>query len=288
MLTEKEIKMESNNKKKLILIGGGKRGNTYTKLGKELDKFELIAVAEPIKIRREYIAKLHGIPENMCFESWEPLLELGKIADVAVIATMDRDHYAPTMKAIDLGYDILLEKPVSPVPEECEEIEAAAEAKGVQVLVCHVSDMIVSVFDADTLEHIETRRMERGGSSITYLPETDEYLLGSQLFKCVKAKDFSDAGDRFEAHPDTRGLTTQGIASDKDHVYSLLCKGLGHAKYNSFVAVYDHKGNYESLISFKVEDGYEPENISIVDGEMYVMCCSPQPVTTFYKVTPID
>ena len=138
MLTEKEIKMESNNKKKLILIGGGKRGNTYTKLGKELDKFELIAVAEPIKIRREYIAKLHGIPENMCFESWEPLLELGKIADAAVIATMDRDHYAPTMKAIDLGYDILLEKPVSPVPEECEAIEAAAEAKGVQVLVCHV------------------------------------------------------------------------------------------------------------------------------------------------------
>ena len=157
-----------------------------------------------------------------------------------------------------------------------------------QVLVCHVSDMMVSVFDADTLEHIETRKMERGGSSITYLPETDEYMLGSQLFKCVRASDFTDTGDRFEAHPDTSGLTTQGIASDKDHIYSLLCKGLGHAKYDCFVAVYDREGNYESLISFRVEDGYEPENISIVDGKMYVMCCSPQPVTTFYKVTPIE
>ena len=136
--TKGERIMENNQKKKLILIGGGKRGNTYTKLGMDLGKFELVAVAEPIKIRREYIAKLHNIPENMCFESWEPLLELGKIADAAVIATMDRDHYAPSMKAIELGYDLLLEKPVSPVPEECEEIEAAAAAKGVQVLVCHV------------------------------------------------------------------------------------------------------------------------------------------------------
>ena len=125
-------------KKKLILIGGGNRGNTYTKIGKELEKFELIAVAEPVKARREYIAELHGIPENMCFESWEPLLALGKIADAAVIATMDRDHYAPAMAAIDLGYDLLLEKPVSPSITECEEIEKKAKEKGVTVLVCHV------------------------------------------------------------------------------------------------------------------------------------------------------
>ena len=125
-------------KKKLILIGGGNRGNSYTKIGKELEKFELIAIAEPIKVRREYLAKLHGIPEEMCFESWEPLLALGKIADAAIIATMDRDHYAPAMQAIEVGYDILLEKPVSPTYEECLAIEKAANEKGVRVLVCHV------------------------------------------------------------------------------------------------------------------------------------------------------
>ncbi len=125
-------------KKKLILIGGGHRGKGYTQIGKDLEKFELIAVAEPIKDRREFIARTHGIPENMCFESWEPLLKLGKIADAAIIATMDRDHFAPTMAAIEVGYDLLLEKPVSPVPAECEAIEAAAREKGVQILVCHV------------------------------------------------------------------------------------------------------------------------------------------------------
>ena len=130
--------MENIQKKKLILIGGGNRGNSYTRIGKELEKFELVAIAEPIKMRREYLAKMHGVPENMCFESWEPLLALGKIADVAIISTMDRDHFAPAMKAIEVGYDILLEKPAAPTYEECLAIEKAAKEKGVRVLVCHV------------------------------------------------------------------------------------------------------------------------------------------------------
>ncbi|MBE7067509.1 MAG: Gfo/Idh/MocA family oxidoreductase [Ruminococcaceae bacterium] len=126
------------DKKTLILIGGGNRGNTYVNIGKSIGKFKLIAIAEPVKERREYIAKNHDVPENMCFDSWEPLLALGKIADGAIIATMDRDHYGPAMKAINLGYDLLLEKPVSHDIRECEEIRRAAADKGVNVLVCHV------------------------------------------------------------------------------------------------------------------------------------------------------
>ena len=130
-----EIEME---KKKLILIGAGHRGNSYTKIGADLGKFDLIAVAEPVKDRREFVADRHGIAPEMRFESWEPLLAMGKIADAAVIATMDRDHFAPAMAAIEAGYDILLEKPVSPVLEECVALEEAARKKGVQILVCHV------------------------------------------------------------------------------------------------------------------------------------------------------
>lgn len=130
--------MQTVEKKKLILIGGGNRGNSYTRIGKELEKFELIAIAEPIKIRREYLARVHGVPEEMCFESWEPLLALGKIADAAIISTMDRDHFAPAMAAIEVGYDILLEKPAAPTYEECLALEEAANKKGVRMLVCHV------------------------------------------------------------------------------------------------------------------------------------------------------
>ena len=130
--------MEHIEKKKLILIGGGNRGNSYTKIGKDLGKFEVVAIAEPLKIRRDYLANLHGVPDEMCFESWEPLLALGKIADAAIISPMDRDHFAPAMAAIEAGYDLLLEKPAAPTLEECRALDKAATEKGVRVLVCHV------------------------------------------------------------------------------------------------------------------------------------------------------
>jgi len=126
--------------KKVIVIGCGNRGKTYTDImsNEFAGEFEVVAVAEPIEDRREYMRKKHCIPAEMCFESWEPLLEMEKFADVALIATMDRDHYAPAMAAIEKGYDLMLEKPMSPSPEECRAIQHAAEQKGVFVLVCHV------------------------------------------------------------------------------------------------------------------------------------------------------
>lgn len=124
---------------KVILIGAGNRGTTYTDIMARTDgKFQVVAVAEPIESRRNYIRDKHNIPEDMCFEDWKPLLKLGKIADIALIATMDRDHYEPAMAAIDLKYDLLLEKPASPEPEECFNIAKAAEENGVKVVVCHV------------------------------------------------------------------------------------------------------------------------------------------------------
>lgn len=124
---------------KVILIGAGNRGETYTDIMAQCkDKFQVIAVAEPIESRRKQIQRIHHIPDDMCFADYEPLLALGKIADLALICTMDRQHMAPTMEAISLGYDILLEKPVSPEPKECLQIAQAAEKKGVRIVVCHV------------------------------------------------------------------------------------------------------------------------------------------------------
>ena len=74
-------------------------------------------------------------------KNWKPLLDLGKIADVAVISTMDKQHLEPTLKAISLQYDILLEKPVSPDPEECNKIADYAEQMGSKVIVCHCTSI---------------------------------------------------------------------------------------------------------------------------------------------------
>ena len=125
-------------KLKVVLIGAGNRGRTYTGYMRKSEKFEIVGVAEPIEDRRERVRTRNNIPEENCFDTWEKLLARPKFADVAVIATSDAMHYEPAMKAIELGYDLLLEKPVAPTPEQCADIANAAKAKGVKILVCHV------------------------------------------------------------------------------------------------------------------------------------------------------
>ncbi len=125
--------------KKIIVIGAGGRGTTYADIAAKMNgEFTVVAVAEPVETRRNYIKELYNIPEELCQTSWEEILARPKFADLVIIATMDRDHYAPVMAAIEKGYNILLEKPMSATPAECCEIERAATQKGVFVLVCHV------------------------------------------------------------------------------------------------------------------------------------------------------
>lgn len=122
-----------------ILIGAGNRGTAYCKYMKAMpEKYKLIGVADPVAEKRRVIKEMWDLPDEMCFETWEDILNLPKMADVLVLATSDNLHYAPAMKAISLGYNILLEKPVAQTAQECADIANAASEKGVSVVVCHV------------------------------------------------------------------------------------------------------------------------------------------------------
>ncbi len=123
----------------VIIIGAGSRGRSYATLMKDQpDKFTVVGVADPDPARRKVVQTMHNLSDAACFDSWEAVLSRPKMADVAVIATLDDQHYDPAMKAIALGYNILLEKPVAQTAKECADIALAAEKNGVKVLVCHV------------------------------------------------------------------------------------------------------------------------------------------------------
>ena len=124
---------------KVIVIGAGSRGQGYTNImHKAPELFKVVGVAEPIDDRRDFIKEKHGIDEEHCFDTWEKILDIPKFADVAIISTMDRMHTEPALKALELGYDLLLEKPVAPTPEECALIMQKAKECGRKILVCHV------------------------------------------------------------------------------------------------------------------------------------------------------
>ena len=126
-------------KKTLIVIGCGSRGKGYSDKALNMGgKFEIVGIAEPIKEKQEYFKKKYAVAADKVFDSWEPLLALGKIADAAIISTMDRDHFAPAVEAMRVGYDLLLEKPVCPTAEECLELYRIAKELGRRVIVCHV------------------------------------------------------------------------------------------------------------------------------------------------------
>ena len=90
----------------------------------------------PEKLQRAMAA--YGLAPDQCFNSAEELFAREKMADVAVIATQDKQHYRHAMAALKKGYHLLLEKPISPVLPECVEIRDEALRRELTVTVCHV------------------------------------------------------------------------------------------------------------------------------------------------------
>ena len=123
-----------------ILIGAGGRGRfAYGVYAiNRPHEIKFVAVAEPDAFRREQFKKEHNISDDMCFENAEQLLEKGNIADACLICHQDRDHYVAAMKAMELGYHILLEKPMTPDVKECIAIGEKAKETGKVLSVCHV------------------------------------------------------------------------------------------------------------------------------------------------------
>ncbi|MFN8472616.1 MAG: Gfo/Idh/MocA family oxidoreductase [Anaerolineae bacterium] len=124
----------------MALLGAGNRGYyayaPYALAYPEQLKF--VAVAEPDDVKRERFAKAHGIPAERQFASWEDLLAQPQLAEAVLNCTMDRDHIASSLAALNAGYDMLLEKPMAATAGECVQIVQAAERTGRLVQVCHV------------------------------------------------------------------------------------------------------------------------------------------------------
>ena len=123
-----------------ILIGAGLRGG-YVYSQYALDhpnEFKVVAVAEPDPERREAFSKKHNITQGMQFESYKEILKRDKIADCAMICTQDRMHYEPVVMALEKGYHVLCEKPMSPDKEEIIKMGMMAKQYDRILSVCHV------------------------------------------------------------------------------------------------------------------------------------------------------
>lgn len=123
---------------KLALIGAGQRGNIYAEYAYTNHRAEITAIVEPQEERRTIAEKHYKVKPEMVFDNINDFFDLGKVCDAIIVASMDRDHYETAIKALEIGYDMLLEKPISPSPVECLKIQEKADLLGHKVIVCHV------------------------------------------------------------------------------------------------------------------------------------------------------
>ena len=123
-----------------ILLGAGQRGaEAYASYALDYpNELKFVAVAEPRADRREEFAKLHDIAPQNAVESDMELLNRPKMADCVLICTQDQMHYEPVTMALQRGYHVLCEKPMSPKKEEIIQMGMLAEKYNRVLAICHV------------------------------------------------------------------------------------------------------------------------------------------------------
>lgn len=125
---------------RIAIAGVGSRGkNAY---GLELlnmkARAKVVAVADIDPERLALAGDAHGVPDEMRFPSAEAMLAMPRLADAMLVCTQDRQHVPHAVAALKKGYDVMMEKPISPKLEDLQEITKVARENGRRVVVCHV------------------------------------------------------------------------------------------------------------------------------------------------------
>ena len=99
--------------KSIVIAGFGSRGQMFARIINDVKDAKLVAIAEPEDRNRLRANAEFAIPKDRCYKNADELFSQGKIADAAFICSQDAQHKEMAIKALKLGYDILLEKPAA-------------------------------------------------------------------------------------------------------------------------------------------------------------------------------
>ena len=118
-------------KLRAIVLGAGYRGRAYAEYAKEHpDQLEIVGVADP--------EQAEVIPAPQYWKDWRECLEAHPEADIVMVTMPDALHHDPAIMALEAGYHLLLEKPISPTAQECREVIDCAIRNRRLVIVGHV------------------------------------------------------------------------------------------------------------------------------------------------------
>ncbi|MEE1185795.1 MAG: Gfo/Idh/MocA family oxidoreductase [Acutalibacteraceae bacterium] len=122
-----------------IIVGAGHRAMIYSNLAiTNPELLKIVGVADPDPVRREMCKNKFHLSDDMCFNNAAELGKHGKLADAIINGTMDEQHIETAVPLLNLGYDMLLEKPFAVNKDEMYQLVECAKKNNSKVMICHV------------------------------------------------------------------------------------------------------------------------------------------------------
>jgi len=119
------------------ILGCGSRGAVFADcMLKEPERYRITALCDPEAAQIQKMHRLYGLSDAEVFHDEEDFFARRR-ADILIIATPDRVHVRQAVRAMRLGYHLLLEKPISDSREELDLLLKTQKETGVRVVVCH-------------------------------------------------------------------------------------------------------------------------------------------------------
>lgn len=115
---------------KFAIVGCGNIGSTHADALASIDEVELVAVCDSDITRARAVAQAHGVEH--VFTSHEETYRSVEL-DAVSVATDHKNHFAPAISAVELGLNVIVEKPIASTLDEAYRLVEAAKSRGVKL-----------------------------------------------------------------------------------------------------------------------------------------------------------
>ena len=124
----------------VVILGAGQRGrDVYGRwIAAHPDLVTLIGVCDLDHLRTGRMAEIHGLGDGATWNDADEFFDRGRLADALVIATPDRAHFEHARRALELGYHVLLEKPMAATLSQTQQLVSLAKASEGTLHIGHV------------------------------------------------------------------------------------------------------------------------------------------------------
>src|SRR6516225_3682556 len=119
-------------KVRVAVVGTGEFGRNHARVYRELENVELVGVFDQKAERSEKIA------QEFRTHAFSDLAELRGAVDSASVAVPTAAHQDAGCTLMDMGIDVLVEKPMARTVEECDVLIATAKRRNRILQVGHV------------------------------------------------------------------------------------------------------------------------------------------------------